>query len=308
MRCLKQQGGIVNIKLGQWAPYIELSHNDWFTLPGSLERDLALFVPDGTEMEPLPDKEFAATLEQAFEFARERTKSWPYHNLAHVREVLRAGLEIAEAYKDVTEHEVPKAVVQAFALALVLHDIAHPGSTFNGTDYSVEWNSAAMAEEFLAKHGFNTVRRLFVVHVIWASTYGANTEEGKRLKLDRVQPSTFYERAMVVADVAPNDHFLRWLEKGVNVLYGETPASPPPATWFEFLKNRIGFLEFYVIPKMTELDGLVLNPMPITSLIGWQSNAREFVGILKEIQKGKNPILATTIKSMLPKDRVDLNA
>lgn len=318
----------MDLRLGKWAQYIEPAHLKWFPLPSQLIHDLERYTPDGKELDSIDWSLFEKRLRQLLYTAEATSTSLelvPYHNITHFREVLVDGQAIIDAYEELSDHSIPTLVQQAFAFALMTHDLHHPGATFfhdaigmavnvgkkedvTLENVTVEWVSAKIADRLASAAGFNPLARLFIVNIIWASTYGANSPRGKELGLERIQPSTLYELAIVVADVAPTDSFLRWIEKGVNVLYKEIPAMPPPSTWTEFLQNRISFVDLYIIPKMMRLDGLAETETSLTMYLGWQSNAREYVRLLKEIKEDKHPMFTAIIRSMLPVNRVDLMA
>ena len=93
------------------------------------------------------------------------------------------------------------------------------------------------------------------------------------------------------------------------MLYHERPATPSPDTWSGFLKNRIGFLEGYVMPKMQELDHVSGTTESIAEFLGWKQNALMYVEVLKRLHDEKfRSDQAILIMSMLPPDRVDLKA
>jgi hypothetical protein len=318
------KGVVMTTYTGELLRYLSTNYvSGPYRLPPGLKKELEGFSGTSTsEMETYSPQQFDEILSKALKLAEESVSAYPvhYHTIEHFREVLAHGTAIITAYTHLSHKKLPPVVEQAFYLALALHDIGHPGATFRsdaprgiqlphfGTEVSTEWVSSVLADAFAKENGFNPFARLFITQIIWASTYGGTTPRGKLLKLDRIKPSTFFEHTMVVADIAPADSFVREMQKGVNVTFGEKPASSPPTTWSGWLKNRIGFLSGYILPNLSALDAVC--DISLSTILGWRSAADHHLAKLTAIQAGKEPVLATIMKNQLAPydDRIDLNA
>lgn len=312
---------------GEWLRYLSRNYTTWpYRLPPGLKEVLDDFSPtNNVDMTPFDPEKFEQVLSCALELADQSVKNHLvlYHTGEHFREVVANGQSIIRVFTNLSGKKIPPLVEQAFIVALVLHDVHHPGSTFRsdartslpynelGTKVTNEWVSSLAADQFAASHGFNPLARLFIAQTIWASTYGGTTPQEEALNLDRIKPTKFFELAMVVADIAPADSFVREMQKGVNVVFGEHPAIPAPTTWSGWLKNRIDFLSGYVIPRMKKFDAACKTKgYQVCRIRGWHQTAESHLVDLADIKNGCEPVLAAIMKNQLARyaDRIDLKA
>lgn len=288
-------------KLGLWRPYIESAHVGWYELPTSLNAALVGYEPDGNEMEPLADAVFEHELMLSIRRAAQSVEKMPvvYHTGEHFSEVVLDGMVLLDAYEALTGVTLPKLVKQTFAFACADHDIGHPGATFRssalrgnvyrelGLNRTVEEVSAIFGDEYAEEMGLNPAARLAKTVWIWSTTFGASAPRGQELNLGRIQPTSFLELAIGLADIAPNDKFARYFTKGVDVTFRECPANPPPTTFEAWLANRLGFCRF-TIAKMEALNAAA--GADVTGHLGWTQNLQHIIARLEAARDRRNVI------------------
>lgn len=289
------------MKLGLWSQYIESAHVGWYELPPSLRTVLEGYEPDGSEMEPFADALFERELMQSMLRAEESVYDMPvvYHTGEHFSEVVLDGMALLDAYEALTSTKLPVLVRQTFALACADHDFGHPGATFRslaprdnvrselGLDRAVEEVSAIISDEWAAAKGLNPLARLAKTVWIWATTFGASASRGQELNLGRIQPTSFFEIAIGLADIAPNDKFARKLAKGVNVTFRERPATSPPDTFEAWITGRLGFCRF-TLEKMEALNAVA--GVDVTGHLGWTQNLQRIVARIEAARDRRNVV------------------
>jgi hypothetical protein len=217
-----------------------------------------------------------------------------YHNGSHFREVV-ANVHLLAGVREVPLHA---AVVQGMLLAAAGHDFGHPGSSLRadapmgvispelGVVISNEEVSAILVDEILAEAGVDPAMRVFVARLIWATTFGSS-----------IRAQTGPERLTVLADIAPNDSFMRWIEKSISTSLGERPAKPITGTFTGFLSARLAFIDDAVRPALT----------PEAAALGWDRNLDAYACTVHRLLKGEDAVLGTILKSMLAPYGVDVN-
>ena len=132
---------------------------------------------------------------------------------------------------------------------------------------TVEQYSATLADEHAHDAGFTVHQRLLGQYWIWSSTLGAASEQGHRMGLSRIRPSGVFGLIMRVSDVVPADEFTVGVNRDIDVIFGETPATPRPTDLPAFLRGRRGFLG-YVEGEMDQLDQAA--GFRLTERLGWR--------------------------------------
>lgn len=286
---------------GLWEPYIELEHIDWYALSPSLKTALEGYEPNGTELEPMTDADFERKLMESMQRAAKSVKDRPvrYHTGEHFSEVVLDGMALLETYETLTGVQLPVLVKQTFALACADHDFGHPGATFRsfaprgnvradlGLNCTVEEVSAIIGDAYAMYMGLNPFARLAKTVWIWSTTFGASAPRGVELNLGRIQPTSFLELAIGLADIAPNDKFARKLAKGVDVTFRERPATPPPDTFGGWFVGRLAFCRF-TLGKMQALNAAA--GVDVTGHLGWTQNLQHIVTRLEAARDGRNII------------------
>jgi hypothetical protein len=217
-----------------------------------------------------------------------------YHNGSHFREAV-TNVHLLAGVRGVPLHA---AVVQGILLAAAGHDFGHPGSSLRadapmglispelGVEISNEQVSAILVDEILAEAGVDPAMRVFVARLIWATTFGG-----------AIRAQTAPERLVVIADIAPNDSFMRWIEKSINTSVGERPAKPTTGTFTGFLRARLAFINDAVRPALT----------PEAASLGWDRNLDAYECTVQRLIKGEDAVLGTILQSMLAPYGVDVN-
>lgn len=271
------------MKLGLWAPYIdEPKMFSWYKLPVELSQDLKQFVPDGTELEALSSQQWRKVHQAAVRYANDSVSAAcnPYHNGYHFQVVEERGMAVVQAYERLRRVKVPEAVKQALTLALRLHDCHHCGATLRadarkplyrpdlGRRVSQEWVSAQAADKLARQHGLSVPARLFIVMIIWSSTYGGHTSRGRKHNVPDVQPVSFWGKLMRAADVCLDSDSFTNITQSVAIGYGEVPIIPASTTWEGFITGELAFLD-YVTRCFSQLDAAA--GAGITAALGWQT-------------------------------------
>lgn len=298
-------------KIGEWAPYIdEPKLSQWYKLPPRLQGDLERFKPDGTELDALSPKQWRAVHRAAIAYAEKSVSKYdnPYHNADHFRLVEERGMAAVKERERLQRKPVPEAVKQAFALALRLHDCHHCGATLRvdarkplyrpelGKRISQEWISAQAADEFAHQHGLSVPARLFIVMVIWSSTYSGNTLRGQQYGIPTVEPVGFWGRLMRAADVCLGGDEFTCLVNAVKITFEETPSLPAPTTWEGFVKMEFGFLD-YVMQCFDQLDAVA--GAKVTAALGWRTSVTRTRPRVKALLDGRSQDVQRLSKRLL---------
>ncbi len=289
-----------------WKDWIG-TYNSPYELPPNLERILAVVDPDRIELTAFDQARFAVILQDMLRRAARSVMEFgppAYHNGQHFVEVVENVLLLLHARVD----PVPEAVRQALVFAAAGHDFAHPGATYRkdavngrplpelGDEMATEEVSARIVDDLAHEYAFNPAARLFIFRAIGATTFGNPA----------IGPQSPLERILACADVAPNDPFLVWYKKGVDVTFHECPAKPAPTTFSGWLKNRLGFIDYYLVNFFDE--GKLQYYTQEAFALGWGMTLLSYKITLMSVEGGQDPMLAAMLKSMLPADRVDLSA
>lgn len=238
----------------------------------------------------------------------------PAHNYErHFQFVVEHGLLLFDT-RFRSQTGVLGAVRQALALALLFHDCHHCGSTLRrdhlfplhlpelGTNVSVEEVSAIAANRFLGEWGVPLPWRLFIVGLIWASTFGhAPALERSRYETTYIPPliwpNTFYHALMRVADCQPTASFEELLQYGSHVHLGEVSATGQRiSSPDEFIAVELGFLE-YVSHCQDELDRIA--GLPLCAMTGMRSIQETLYYKLSSVASGLDSDSFTFISTML---------
>lgn len=239
----------------------------------------------------------------------------PAHNYErHFQLVVEHGLLLFDT-RFGSQEGVLGAVRQALALALLFHDCHHCGSTLRrdhlfplhlpelGMNISVEEVSAIAANRFLREWGVPLPWRLFIVGLIWASTFGhAQALERSHHEYNiyvppLIQPNTFYHALMRVADCQPPAVFEESLKYGSHVLIGEMPATGRRVTdSTEFIDGQLGFLG-YIAHCHDELDRI--TGFELTTSAGLRQVQQEHHQLMSLVQSGYSPEWFDFVDTML---------
>jgi len=295
---------------GLWTPYINEPFTGWYWVHESLQLEWDDFTPASSNLEALPAERWTAVHQAAIEYA-EKSVAWlnnPYHNAKHFRVTEENGAAAIEALERMTGVVYPTAVKQAFRLALRLHDCHHCGSAFRvdaphpellyrlefGSDVSQEWVSGIAADEFGRGQGLDFLWRLFMVMVIYASTYGGNTAKGAEIDVPIVEPVGVWGCVMRAADVCPSADVTESMLRSVAVMYGEAPAAPVEPTWRAFVSAQTGFLK-YVEHCFDQLDAV--TGVALTQQLGWRDNLAAMVQGVQSLNSDRMSNLARSVQA-----------
>jgi hypothetical protein len=264
-------------QLGLWAPYInEAEIRSWYrTLPSAVEAECKTYVPDGTELDPLPDfSRLQSRVERLTDSSVKRFNP-PFHNpQVHFIEVKKNGRMAADACG------LPQAVRESLELALYAHDLGHCGSTFRcdapkgvyrqdlGVDVSSEWVSAVVLEEELRKADVCLPSRLFQMGIIFATTMGAASPAGKRMRLPSPQPRTISGCIMWATDICPTGDPFEDIRRAILVNFAEVPAFPRAKTWEGFIAGEQNFCDVIKM-RFDRLNAVASKS--VTGKLGWDA-------------------------------------
>lgn len=310
-----------NMDFGWWQNHLALSEMlSWgYLLPVELEAEISEYSPQPEDAMPLDNNHFVYLWDNAVEYAQHSVSTGgvtlPAHNYElHFQLVVDHGLHLFDAHFG-NQAWTYGAVRQALALGLLLHDCHHCGSTLRqdhtvplhlpelGIHISVEEVSAIAANRFLRAHGVPLPWRVFIVGLIWASTFGHGPAL-ERSQYERgiyvpplVQPNTFYHALMRVADCQPTASFEELLKYGSRVHVGEMPATGRRATDpAEFIAIELGFLA-YVGHSQDELDRIAGHPL--TTITGMRAVQEMLYQKLSNVASGLDPDSFSFISTML---------
>jgi len=246
-RCTHTKGN--DMDLGAWTNHIALDEMlSWgYPLPPKLAVELEDYRASPEESRPLSRKAFSRLWSLTVEYAKESVSNdgyvLPAHNYErHFKPTVRYGLRLFDAQFGSEATTTYGAMRQATALGLLLHDCHHTGSALRqdhitplhlpelGVKIAVEEVSAIAADDFLRQQGVPAPWRLFIVGLIWASTFGhaqalkrSDHEEDVFVPI-AVHPKTFYHMLMRTADSQPLLSLGDTLRYATHVLLGEMPA------------------------------------------------------------------------------------
>jgi hypothetical protein len=286
-------------KLGIWENSINLPEmRSWYPeLPGDMAKEYARYRPRPEDARSYPN--FTRLKKRTVKFVDASIVPFnpAMHNpKMHFVVVRNNGMAAARAYVKRNPHLAPfvQVVLEYFDLALYSHDAGHCACTFRrdaprglflpklGVDRSAEWVTAYAVNDFMKRQGVSLPARLFMTGVHWASTYGAEAQEGQRLKLPAPRPSTIWGAIMRAADISPEaeDTVRQWFRRSIAVGFGEAPAFPTPKTWEEYWRNEVKFIRYCqkTMGHMNKVAGFALSEE-----LGWDS---QFEDVLRAIRQG----------------------
>ena len=310
-----------NVDFGDWNDHLALDEMlSWgYELPYELQEELAGYAFEVGDAMAFDDNSFDQLWSAGVSYVRHSVTSGgttlPAHNYErHFRLVVEYGLLLFDT-RFGSQAGVLGAVRQALALALLFHDCHHCGSTLRrdhlfplhlpelGTNVSVEEVSAIAANRFLREWGVPLPWRLFIVGLIWASTFGyAQALERSRYEYGVyippvIHPQTFYHALMRAADCQPPATFEESLKYGSHVLVGEMPATGRQVTdSIDFIENQYAYLS-YVGHCHDELDRIA--GFALTANAGLRQIQQEYFQLMSDIQSGYSPEWFEFITTML---------
>lgn len=287
-----------------WKEYLG-DHPNPYDLPPALATALEGYDLEHAEPTAFEPARFAVILGDVLARATASVVAFgppAYHNGRHFVEVVANARQLIEA------QTVPDAIRQALLFAAAGHDFAHPGATFRkdaqrgvplpdlGEGIATEAVSALLVNALAEEYGFNPAARLFIARSIGATTFG-NPDIGPRSPLEAI---------LVCADVAPNDTFLVWYAKGVDVTFHERPAKPAPTTFSGWIDNRLGFINYYLV---SFFDPAKPQYVDAAVRLGWGDTLASYRTTLQRVKEGGiDPELTAICRAMLPVGCVDLDA
>lgn len=309
-----------NVDFGAWNSHLALDEMmSWgYQLPPELQAELATYTVQPEDAVALEDGFFNQLWSGSVSYVQDSVTAGgitlPAHNYErHFQLVVGYGLLLFDTHFG-SQAGVLGAVRQALALALLFHDCHHCGSTLRqdhlfplhlpelGTNISVEEVSAIAANRFLREWGVPLPWRLFIVGLIWASTFG-HAQALERARYTHVyvppaiHPQTFYHALMRVADCQPQESLEELLKYASHVLAGETPATGQRVTESaRFINGQLGFLE-YVGHCHDELDRIA--GFALTAATCLRQIQQQHYELMSEIQSGYHAEWLDFISTML---------
>lgn len=286
-----------------WKKYLG-NHPNPYDLPPALAAALEGYDLEHAELTAFEPARFAVILGDVLARATASVAAFgppAYHNGRHFAEV------VVNARKLLGVETVPDAVRQTLLFAAAGHDFAHPGATFRkdaphgmprpefGDAIATEAVSALLVDALAEEYGFSPAARLFIARSIGATTFGD----------PNIGPRSPLEALLTCADVAPNDTFLVWNAKGVDVTFHERPAKSAPTTFSGWIGNRIGFIDFYL---SNFFDPAKSQCVPAAIQLGWGDTLTNYRAALQCVKDGTDPELTAILKAMLPVGSVGLDA
>lgn len=310
-----------NMDFGAWNSHLALDEMmSWgYQLPPELQAELATYTFQPEDATAFEDSFFDQLWSGSVSYVQDSVTAGgvtpPAHNYErHFQLVVGYGLLLFDTHFG-SRVGVLRAVRQALALALLFHDCHHCGSTLRqdhlfplhlpelGTGISVEEVSAIAANRFLKAWGVPLPWRLFIVGLIWASTFGhaqalerAQHEHGIYVP-PVIQPNTFYHALMRVTDCQPPVSFEELAKYASHALVGEMPATGQRVTHpNQFVSGQMGFLG-YVGHCHDELDRIA--GWALTASTGLRQVQQSHQQQMSKIQSGFDPEAFAFIDTML---------
>lgn len=243
-----------------------------------------------------------------------------YHGLTHSQRSTENAADGYDGLQRLKGWKIPAGFLQPALLGTAMHDHGHPGVTFfadaapgripkgASPGMAVERYSAEQAALFVGRYNGTPEQQAVAAYVPAASAYGAHEPRGQYLQLERAaNPKGISGLMMRAVDVLPaGSDFTISNNEDMAVLYGEAPAGKqPPRTLEEYYKNRIGFLNGYVLPTFDKLDGAA--KASLTSYMGWRGRAERALEKIEAIRNGKavlSAILHSTVQARYGKTLV----
>ena len=262
-----------------------------YTYPDSLADELRVYTnvsrkDKQADQRPMSEKAFHAVLERvkAYAIASNRHLNLPYHNEKHFREFATSALLLFDAIHGKEAKRSMLAARQAVEIAGWLHDCHHMGCTlrfdYNEADYSdrpdyasgiyglfmekefgrevsTEYVSAYAANQLLETLGLPVPWRVFIVQLIWATTFGGQQAVARGITGTPAlsNPSNIYFALMRTADIWYPKTLHQSLNEAYDVCVLECPADGRIAAEDAcgFIRGRIGYLG-YRLSTMKHLD------------------------------------------------------
>lgn len=269
-----------------------------------MAREYAQYRPRPADFRSHPD--FAKLRKRTVKFVDASVAPFKpaMHNPAmHFRLVRSNGMAAARLYARRNPHLAPfiSVVLEYFELALYAHDTGHCACTFRahaprglflselGVNLSAEWVTSFAVNDFMASQGVPLPARLFQTGIFWASTYGAEAEEGQRLKLPSPKPRTIWGAMMRAADISPalEDTIRNWFRRSAAVTYGEIPAFAAPQTWEEYTRRELEFVG-YCRRTMGHMDDVAGFKLSVE--LGWSAQLDKIVRAIHQLRDRRSPV------------------
>jgi hypothetical protein len=267
---------------------VDENWESWYQLPS------ALATAAGTQRLPAVLREFDGHVPTNFPellaAALISTRNGAaYHGQQHNASVANLGVQCLETAAQEYGISWPEGLLEASAAALAQQDLRHPQATFFADARwdrvpqipcamrtTVEQYSALLADEHAQAARFTVQQRLLVQYWIWSSTFGAASDRGRAMGLDRIRPKAVFGLTIRVADALTVDEYVLHLGRDVGVLYGET-GGPRPVDLDGYIANRRRFLS-YLEGEMDALDRAAL--FDLTGRLGWRARLQAARGRL----------------------------
>lgn len=272
----------MKISYGKWEEHLHLQEmTGWgYVLPNSIHPGLHGYTYSPAHAQPIPADKFKRLMRKVEEFVANSVggNMLPAHNpKLHFGEVRDNALKLFDLYHGAKAKTEFLFVRQMLEIAAYAHDCGHRGCTLrvdhekskfgrsmplplpnHGTNVSVEYISTLILDQFLREQTEAEVSlpaRLFVMGVIWATTFGHKAAKERGLSsIPDPQPKSLYFALIRVADCQPKPSFKDFIDYGARVNFGEVLATDSsPADALEFAKAQRGFLS-YCLEEQAKLD------------------------------------------------------
>lgn len=191
----------------------------------AISRDPNLTTPD---REPLEGGVLAQYIDQIIRFQQihfERDGKNPYHNSAHLLEVIRRVRKLIES------NNISADDAMLLIIAAAFHDYGHSGGAERKDKLSDEEFAAYAADKFVAEIGFSTKQRIKLYGLIIGTTF--NNE--------KIEPHTENEKILAAADIAGfNNSFASWVLENANIANEGGQRFEDLNEWID---TRLSFIE-----------------------------------------------------------------
>ncbi len=294
--------------IGPWDQFID--YRVWEELyPALAEHPIfaSIFMgypPTAIDFEPLPDDVFEQLFEEAKQYAADSVagRDLPVHTVEdHCEEVCEYGLLLFDMVYD-RRNPFYKFVRQMYAIALILHDCHHTGSTFlidainpawipdGNVHVAMEWVSATRVIAFLHPKVASRLAILFVASVILYTTFGGGyAAEAKGVRNIPVIGPEHYTLPIFcmtrTADVQPPGDIVDSIDKGLKLAFWERPGFAVERSFAAFVNDQLRFFK-YVLDCYDAL--LRSTGHDLARVLGWRERRDLFVREFTLLQEGKH--------------------
>jgi hypothetical protein len=277
----------------------------WYKLWPELQHEVDTYQPKPEDVAALTEQDFAALMKAVRAYTDNSVtyggRELPTHNCYHFEAARQNGLHLFDRQYGLRATSTWLFVRQALEIALYMHDCHHCGSTLRidstyklhlpklGKRVAVEYVSAVAANDFLRGQNVPLPWRVFVVGIIFASTFGHSPAVARGLTyIPNPQPKTFYHALMRVADVQPMENFKASLEYGALVNLAEIPATGADSRIKDaegLVQSQLAFLG-YVSHTHQQLERLAPK---LCHRAGFHNVVTNHTARLKAIAAGRDP-------------------